>query len=67
MPLWCALTCQPDDIQRGAAHVGGDVYLDNICVALDQLGDPDVLYLGSLLVEDGDEGLELCRSEGWIL
>ena len=67
LPRGCAPTCQPNDIQRGATHVGGDVQLDNIRIALVQFGDPAAMHFGSLLIEDRNEGLDLCRPEGRVL
>ena len=62
-----AQTCQTDNIQCGATHVDGDVQFDGVCVSLVQLGEPDIPYFGSLLVEDWHKGLELRGTKGWVL
>ena len=66
-PRESTLTCQSNDVQRGATHVRGYVCFNNIQVAFVKFGDPDISQLGCLLVKDGSEGLELCGTEGWIL
>ena len=63
----CAPTCQSDDIQRGAAHIVGDLYFDDVGLGLVQLREPDVLHFLRLLVKDGGEGPKLSWAKGRIL
>jgi hypothetical protein len=60
-------TCQSNDIQRGTAHVVGEVYFHAIDLVLVQLRKPDVSHFNRFLVENGGERPELTRSKRRIL